>query len=603
MSGLKDIQAEIVQLVGQDVNPASPKIWQESPELAGRAIHFFASWGNALRLAGFSPVFAHPPRKTRFSGENRRIAARLFQWSVSHGPLCDSALRETDRKLYGDCLKSFDSVPAVAKRLGLPVIRDPEEEMVECAICGKKFYFIAPHLRRHDMTLDEYKEEFPGQPCMASRLIRCKTMSGELHSADEIISSLRNYAREQSPLTIDWLVDRDADLRRQAVRVFGGWEKALYAAGLKVAVRHWDKKKVLTAIKERAASFPKEEWPRIFSAAAMQRDRRSLLSAAHTHVKGWREALAAAGIEPSTILKTIWTKEMAEKELGAYAKKVGVIFQNDLLRNHRDLHAAVQRHLGPIETVVQQLGLRFGRKTRKWTIETIREELTAWVAANGPLSAQKLFETNSALHATIKRRWKSLENAAKEFDLPFECHWQVKWDRNSIADELKRLQTGGSKLTMRNVRKVKGGLVAAAIKIFGTWKKCLLAYDLPSANKVAKRSPIELKDRMTVWLKEHGPSLTVKDLIETDAPLYHAIRNRYGSFRIAAKALNFPYIYRPSKWTPELVKEKLREYAATGKPLTSTKLKDYNQPLRNISNKYFGSVREAFEAAGVVGDL
>ena len=37
------------------------------------------------------------------------------------------------------------------------------DEKIECKVCGAKYNMITPqHLNKHGLTLDEYREKYPG---------------------------------------------------------------------------------------------------------------------------------------------------------------------------------------------------------------------------------------------------------------------------------------------------------------------------------------------------------------------------------------------------------------------------------------------------------
>jgi len=111
------------------------------------------------------------------------------------------------------------------------------------------------------------------------------------------------------PLNHASVMEQDRRLHGDALRLFGRWEAALCAAGINPARvrrhRHWSRRAVIDRIGQLAA----ERKP--LNARAIQLSEATLASAASRFFASWDEALAAAGIAPSTCRRrrANWTRE------------------------------------------------------------------------------------------------------------------------------------------------------------------------------------------------------------------------------------------------------------------------------------------------------
>ena len=117
------------------------------------------------------------------------------------------------------------------------------ENQVECRVCGASLAVLGTHLKtRHDMTGDEYRQEF-GEDCeMSSETCRAAHFGGRsiagishwerLWSGHYAIDWILRLHEEGHNLNYRHIVKIGHPLSSTSLRIFGSWDAALQAAGL-----------------------------------------------------------------------------------------------------------------------------------------------------------------------------------------------------------------------------------------------------------------------------------------------------------------------------------------------------------------------------------
>jgi len=152
-------------------------------------------------------------------------------------------------------------------------------------------------------------------------------------------------------------------------RLFGSWNEALLAAGLKPETvsryLHWSREDILKCLAKRKRDG------KAINSGAVQREVPGLYGAAVRMFKTWDEALRAAKIDPERVRqRREWTRQRVVEELVAFYAKHGQI-KHTLLRKHdAGLGRAARLAIGPIKKIRQvvenQSGKGSGRRsTRK----------------------------------------------------------------------------------------------------------------------------------------------------------------------------------------------------------------------------------------------
>ncbi|GAX37927.1 LAGLIDADG endonuclease [Nodularia sp. NIES-3585] len=79
-----------------------------------------------------------------------------------------------------ECMKTYRKQHAseldINRRAAQRTVKEQNDvEMVACAVCGERFQIIQhTHLRRHELTLAQYKQEFPFAPLMTDKMKECR---------------------------------------------------------------------------------------------------------------------------------------------------------------------------------------------------------------------------------------------------------------------------------------------------------------------------------------------------------------------------------------------------------------------------------------------
>jgi hypothetical protein len=79
-----------------------------------------------------------------------------------------------------ECMKTYRKQHAseldINRRAAQRTVKEQNDvEMVACAVCGERFQIIQhTHLRRHELTLAQYKQEFPFAALMTDKMKKCR---------------------------------------------------------------------------------------------------------------------------------------------------------------------------------------------------------------------------------------------------------------------------------------------------------------------------------------------------------------------------------------------------------------------------------------------
>ncbi len=138
---------------------------------------------------------------------------------------------------------------------------------------------------------------------------------------------------------------------------FGSWDKALEAAGLPAAgVRRyeaWDDEKITRRIKERA----REGKP--LNSKSMQDEDSKLFNAALNYFGGWDKALQAAGISPEKVYKRRrWNSDLIKKEIKSLHKKGEDLAAPNMRKNHSSLYSAACKYFGTWTAAREACGIK-----------------------------------------------------------------------------------------------------------------------------------------------------------------------------------------------------------------------------------------------------
>ncbi|MCI0414924.1 hypothetical protein L0222_19280, partial [bacterium] len=186
-------------------------------------------------------------------------------------------------------------------------------ETLPCPFCGKELVNLCFHLRVHEITVHDYRTEYPGEPMlseeMCSRISRALRRQDRLvphwepiWSAEYVLDRIHELWRRKVPLNSGYIDKKQKHLLYASSKFFKSWDGALRAAGLDpdevrladVKVRYNRRDVIREILKRRNRGLP-------MNVAAVTTDDLRLFNAARRRFGSYSAALIAAGIDPDKV--------------------------------------------------------------------------------------------------------------------------------------------------------------------------------------------------------------------------------------------------------------------------------------------------------------
>jgi hypothetical protein len=180
----------------------------------------------------------------------------------------------------------------------------------------------------------------------------------------------------------------------------------------------------------------------------------------------------------------------------------------------------------------------------------------------------------------------------------------MKWDSKTILEELRRRHRRGDDLSQTGIR--DDPIFSACFRHFGSYRKAV------------ERAKIDYKTvwrrRFTKWdcntiareLKrrhQRGEDIWSRGLRVTDSALHAAAVHWFGSYRQAVEAAGLNYVKichcLPNTWSREKIVAEIKRLHRQGRPLHHARLERTHPRLVISMYRYFGSFRRAIRAAGI----
>lgn len=286
-----------------------------------------------------------------------------------------------------------------------------EEESVRCRLCRRDFKAISfSHVRyRHGIDLAEYLERFPRtnissagtRQKLSDRVRAHLERQGRLWTKARVKDETLRLWRQRRHLNAQTVYREARDLYEAACSLFGSWDKALRAAGLRpIDVRRnrkWSPREVVRVIREvqRAGQLK--------YGSKLLRRRPELVQAAVKAFGSWRAALSEAGLESLAPPPTRWTRREVIARIRRRAERRESLLSKEVVRHETALWKAARRFFGePWCDLIRRLGYLYpGHET--WSREKVVRELRRRKRAAAKLGA-----------STIRRKTPTLAYAARE---------------------------------------------------------------------------------------------------------------------------------------------------------------------------------------------
>lgn len=180
-----------------------------------------------------------------------------------------------------------------------------------------------------------------------------------------IVALIKMGYRDKQDLQWSAVTKRRDELGKAAFaslqpRLFGRWDAALEAAGLKVEdvsrYRQWDRHSILEAIKTHQGKG------KAINSGAMQQDDPGLHAAAVRYFGKYDAALKSAKINPASVRRRrTWTPDTVLKLLKQLDRQGERLSDGDVRRNHPALYGAAVRLLGSFTMAREKAGVKFER--------------------------------------------------------------------------------------------------------------------------------------------------------------------------------------------------------------------------------------------------
>lgn len=185
-----------------------------------------------------------------------------------------------------------------------------------------------------------------------------------------------------------------------------------------------------------------------------------------------------------------------------------------------------------------------------------------------------------------------------------------KWSKERIIEEIHALQAAGHSLSTRNMAELGySGMVTTSYKAeyFGSWRNAIVA---------AGYDPREVCRRRRKWTREHILE-RIRELHAAGEDLSHSAAKRghqylvvvainsrfFGSWRQAVEAAGISYeeVSKHEYWSKDHIVARIRELHAAGEPLNHEEAKRRHGALVSAASspRYFGSWGAAIRAAGL----
>ncbi len=392
---------------------------------------------------------------------------------------------------------------------------------------------------------------------------------------ERVIEEIQQVQREGKPLTK--LHHTNKPLTEAARRIFGSWHNALKAVGLKPIVRQsWSREKIVAEIQYRhSQGLPLRN---------ISKERPQLCAAAYGYFGGWDNALQAAGFKPK---EPVWSRRRVTDEIKAWHDR-GLPFSR-IWKEYPCLAYAISKYFNNTKEAMNAAGFEW-RLSKKWSAEVVIAEIQAWYKTGLPKSELKV--VFPGLEGAAMRYFSSWSTALEMAGLqPRETK---KWSREKIIHEIQRLHVHGQPLKTTN--KKNRPLMSAATRYFGSWPKALKA-----AGVVA---PVRKYKKPQKWSKEsileaiharHEQGLLTVNVRQDDIALSNAAVRFFGGWQAAVEAAG---LARPKMiWSKALVIAEIQSYARQGVSVDHLRKNDWN--LCRIAKEHFGTWHQAVVAAEV----
>lgn len=369
-------------------------------------VKYFGTWDDAMLAAGLQPTYRRWTKQRIVDELRNRHERGLSMRNIS---IEDGALYQAAARLFGSWPKALDSA-------GLPFKR-----------------------RTHSRTWTH----------------------------ERVLQGIRDRVQRGLPIKRTWC--ENPQLYYAAKKRFGGWHKALLAAGIESRPRRtWTKQKVVDEIRLRHKNGD----------CLPTKCSNPLYCAATRRFGNWQNALEAAGLPVKRHRK--WSPDRVIDALQYWYRVPNVKLREV---DSGVIHAAF-RHFGSLSNALEAAGLESTR--RKWTKRRVIQAIQDGYVRGMPVEFAGF--KNITLAAAAKRRFGDWATAVHAAGIA----WQPpppkrQWNQERVIQSLRVWVEEGKSLA--KVWRDDRQLHFAARNHFGSWNSALLAAGLKPTHVRRRKQP------------------------------------------------------------------------------------------------------------------
>lgn len=363
----------------------------------------------------------------------------------------------------------------------------------------------------------------------------------------------------------------DGRLYRAACLLFAGWDSALEAAGVKIAIElKWTRESILSQLQQ----FHRDGIP----GEQLWRQDLRLTSTAARLFGSWKNALDAAELTSS---RQSWSKRLVILELKR-CRREGK-------EPDSRLKSAAIRQFGSLSIARKAAKIHLPARLRvhtDWTPAMAVEAIRRRVASGAKLS--RTSKEDTALFRASVRLWGTWGAAlqAAGFALRAPINWlTAEVVLRKIQDRLAKGQP------LVNCNQGDPLLFGSAAKHFGGWRLALRAAGIETT--IPQR-------RTKSWVIEamrerHRQGFSMSRVWREDKQLFCIALSKFGNWKEAMLAAGFQPIPR-ERWTRQKIIDRLQAWK---REYIDGTVRTRIPSLAEAATRHFGSLKDAMEAAGV----
>ena len=203
-----------------------------------------------------------------------------------------------------------------------------------------------------------------------------------------------------------------------------------------------------------------------------------LVSAAAYHFGSYRRAVEVAGIEYATVLRRPrWTRARIISLIKAARKRREELHWSAVTHRRDELGKAAfaslqPRLFGQWQKALSAAGLDAAdvARYRRWNRKSIAAELKSRSRRGKALSSGSLQHEDPGLHAAAVRHFGAYDAALRAAGLdPQKVRRRLSWNKSLVIKAIKSAAKAGKNLADNRVRRESPALYGAAIRLFGSF--------------------------------------------------------------------------------------------------------------------------------------